>query len=88
MTCQGWHISFSIAFNQQTIYHATVTTRSIESSFQSDIKPSDDGYAFRKLGLFLQGCKYMNYLAFSGYHYNSDITRNFAKTCYMVKNEI
>jgi len=62
MACQGWHISFSIAFNQQTIYHTTVTTRSIESSFQPDIKPSFDGYAFYKLSLFLQGCRYMNYI--------------------------
>ena len=47
--------------------------------YHTDICPSDDGYAFHKLSLFVQGCKHMNLytsthkmmICFSGYHFNS-----------------
>ena len=35
----------------------------IGRSFQADIKPSFDGYAFHKLSLFLKGGKWMNFSA-------------------------
>ena len=37
-----------IAFNNNPIYHTAIYT---ELPFQSDIKPSFDGYAFHKLSL-------------------------------------
>ncbi len=39
-------------------------TRSTELPFQSDIKPSNDGYAFHRLGLYLQGEKMRQCLGF------------------------
>ena len=41
---------FSIAFSQHPIYHTAIFTRSTELPFQSDIKPSSDGYAFHTFG--------------------------------------
>ncbi len=49
---------FPIAFVHQPIYHTAIST---DLPFQSDIKPSFDGYAFHKLRLFLQGGNDMDF---------------------------